>query len=54
MAVSLNNLLPVLYAVSWMPWLALFVRRFLRDRRASDFALSALVLGLIRSRASNR
>ena len=28
---SLNNLVTVLYAVSWMPWLALFSRRFFRD-----------------------
>lgn len=45
--VSLNCLLTVLYAVSWMPWLALFTRRFVRTRRPSDFALAALFLGLI-------
>jgi hypothetical protein len=44
---SLNNLLTVLYAMSWTPWLALFARRFFRERRRSDFALAALVLGLI-------
>jgi len=44
---SLNNLLTVLYAMSWMPWLAFFTRRFFRERRPADFALAALVLGLI-------
>ena len=44
---SLNNLLTVLYAMSWMPWLALFTRRFFQERRPSDFALAALALGLI-------
>jgi hypothetical protein len=44
---SLNNLLTVLYAMSWMPWLALCTRRFFRERRPADFALAALVLGLI-------
>jgi len=44
---SLNNLVSVLYAVSWMPWLALFSRRFFRERRMRDFALAALVLGVI-------
>jgi hypothetical protein len=44
---SLNNLVSVLYAVSWMPWFALFGRRFFRDRRMGDFALAALILGLI-------
>jgi hypothetical protein len=44
---SLNNLVTVLYAVSWMPWLALFSQRFFRERRLRDFALAALVLGLI-------
>ena len=44
---SLNNLVTVLYAVSWMPWLALFGRRFFRERRLRDFALAALILGLI-------
>src|SRR6185295_673225 len=44
---SLNNLVTVLYAVSWMPWLALFSRRFFRERKLRDFALAALILGLI-------
>jgi hypothetical protein len=44
---SLNNLLTVLYAMSWMPWLALFTRRFFSERRAADFAVASLVLGLI-------
>lgn len=44
---SLNNLVTVLYAVSCMPWLALFSRRFFRERRLRDFALAALILGLI-------
>jgi hypothetical protein len=47
MMMSLNNLVSVLYAVSWMPWLALFGRQFFRDRRMRDFALTALILGLI-------
>jgi hypothetical protein len=45
--VSLHNLLTVLYAVSWMPWLGLFSCRFFQRRRVADFALAALVLGLI-------
>ncbi|MBV9068287.1 MAG: YfhO family protein [Acidobacteria bacterium] len=44
---SLNNLLTVLYAMSWMPWLAFFTRRYFRERRRADFAMAALVLGLI-------
>ncbi|MGA8809253.1 MAG: YfhO family protein [Thermoanaerobaculia bacterium] len=44
---SLNNLVTVLYAVSWMPWLALFARRFFRERKLRDFALATLILGLI-------
>src|SRR6266498_11634 len=44
---SFANLLPYLFAVAWWPWLGLFARRFLDARRASDFALASLVLGLI-------
>jgi hypothetical protein len=47
LTLSLTNLLPFLFSVAWMPWLAYFARRFLIDRRRRDFALAALVLGLI-------
>ncbi|MEA2235490.1 MAG: hypothetical protein QOC81_214 [Thermoanaerobaculia bacterium] len=47
LTLSLTNLLPFLFSVAWMPWLAYFARRFLIDRRWRDFASAALVLGLI-------
>ena len=47
MMLSLSNLLPYLFAVTWWPWLAFFANRFFARFRATDFALAALALGLI-------
>lgn len=44
---ALSNLLPFLFAAAWFPLLILFVRRYARFRGLRDFALSALVLGII-------
>ncbi len=43
---SYVNLLPILFSAAWLPLTCLFARRFLREGRARDFALAALVLGL--------
>jgi hypothetical protein len=43
--VSSTNLFPFLFSVAWWPWIALFLRRALDDRRPRDFALAALALG---------
>lgn len=43
---SYLNLLPILFAVAWLPLICLFTRRFLRDGRRRDFALAALFFGL--------
>jgi hypothetical protein len=43
---SLFRLLPFLFAVSWLPLIALFARRFLLTRSRRDFALAALFLGM--------
>jgi hypothetical protein len=43
---SYVNLLPILFCAAWLPLTCLFVRRFLIGRRARDFALAALTLGL--------
>ncbi len=40
------NLLPILFCAAWLPLTCLFTRRFLIDKRARDFALAALVLGI--------
>ena len=45
--VSLANLLPCLFVLAWLPWLAMFTRRFADDRRPRDFALAALTLGIM-------
>ena len=47
LTLSLASLLPFLFSVAWLPWLAYFARRFLIDRHRRDFALAALILGLI-------
>jgi hypothetical protein len=44
---SLSDLLPFLFAVTWWPWLGFFANRFFDERRASDFALASLALGMI-------
>jgi hypothetical protein len=44
---SLSNLPPLLASAAWLPFFALFVRRFFSGRRVRDFAAAALVLGLI-------
>lgn len=43
---SYINLLPILFCAAWLPLTCLFVRRFLMQRRARDFALAALSLGM--------
>ncbi len=43
---SYINLLPILFCAAWLPLTSLFVRRFLLHRRARDFALASLSLGL--------
>ncbi|HEX9163031.1 MAG TPA: hypothetical protein VF980_15100 [Thermoanaerobaculia bacterium] len=40
------NLLPILFCAAWLPLTCLFARRFLVERRARDFALAALSLGV--------
>ena len=44
---SVTNLLPFLFVMTWWPWLGFFADRFFDHRRASDFALAALALGMI-------
>ena len=44
---SLASLLPCLFAMAWVPWLGFAVSRFLDGRRRRDFALAALILGII-------
>jgi hypothetical protein len=43
---SYVNLLPILFCAAWLPLTCLFVRRFLLHRRARDFALASLFLGM--------
>lgn len=43
---SYGNLLPYLFAGSWIPWSLLFVRRLLIRPNLRDFSLGALFLGL--------
>jgi hypothetical protein len=40
------NLLPILFALTWIPWIALFARRWLAEGRVSDGVFAALALGL--------
>lgn len=44
--VSTVNLPPILFAISWMPWIALYTRRWVLERRGRDFVAAALFLGL--------
>jgi hypothetical protein len=46
LVLSLFRLLPFLFAVSWLPLIALFARRFFLTRSRRDFALAALFLGM--------
>lgn len=43
---SLGNLLPILFAAAWIPWILLFVRRLLLTPTSRHFALAALFLGM--------
>ncbi len=43
---SYVNLLPILFCTAWLPLTCLYVRRFLLQHSARDFALSSLFLGL--------
>ena len=47
MLLSVTNLLPFLFAMTWWPWLGFFANRFFEGRRRSDFALASLALGMI-------
>src|ERR1043165_1207286 len=44
---SLADLLPDLFAVTWGAWIGLFATRFFDERRPRDFALAALALGML-------
>ena len=44
---SLTNVPPYLFAMTWWPWLGFFANRFFERRRRADFALAALALGMI-------
>lgn len=44
--VSTINLLPFLFSISWVPWIALYARRWILERRARDFVAAALFLGV--------
>jgi hypothetical protein len=46
LSLSYLNLPPILFSVAWLPLTCLYARRFLLHRRARDFALASLVLGL--------
>lgn len=43
---SYVNLLPILFCAAWLPLTCLYVRRFLLEKRARDYALASLFLGL--------
>ena len=43
---SLNNLLPCFFAVAWMPWIMLGLKRWFDRPSARTLALPALVLGI--------
>ena len=45
--ISMSSLVPFFFAMTWFPWLALFVRRFVHSGRLADFALASLALELI-------
>jgi hypothetical protein len=42
---SLTNLLPFLFSAAWLPWVGLFWRRALENRRTSDIPATAVALG---------
>ncbi|MGK2858348.1 MAG: hypothetical protein ACSLFQ_14195 [Thermoanaerobaculia bacterium] len=44
--VSTVNLLPILFAISWMPWIAIHARRWVLERRRRDFVAASLFLGV--------
>lgn len=44
---SLTNLLPILFPMAWLPLVLLFARRFLRDPNRRDFAIAAILLGIV-------
>lgn len=44
---SSANLLPILFALSWLPWAAACLHRYLETPTANWFALTALALGAI-------
>ncbi|HEY2324780.1 MAG TPA: hypothetical protein VGJ82_18115, partial [Thermoanaerobaculia bacterium] len=44
---SATNLLPILFPIAWFPWSALFVRRYVRDRRNGDLAAAAVCNAMI-------
>jgi len=46
-ALSLSNVVTVLFGFAWWPWLALFAHRYFEARRPRDLALASLVLGVI-------
>lgn len=43
---SYINLLPILFCAAWLPLTCMYVRKFLLEKRARDFALASLFLGL--------
>lgn len=43
---ALVNILPFLFAMSWIPPILLFARRFLRDPNRRDFSIAALLVGM--------
>ncbi|MCM2314752.1 MAG: YfhO family protein [Thermoanaerobaculia bacterium] len=44
--VSTLNLLPFLFSISWVPWIALYARRWILGRGSRDFVSAALFLGV--------
>lgn len=47
MMMSLISLLPCLFIMAWLPWLALFTRRALDEGHFRDRAAASLILGII-------
>ncbi len=43
---SLTNLLPILFCVAWIPWIALFARRFFLRPNGRDLFATACFLGM--------
>jgi hypothetical protein len=44
---SLTNLLPFFFAITWWPWIGFFANRLFDERKARDFALASLALGML-------